>query len=41
MPNTDNLEPLFNLPAGNFAKAYVLQDKSFNVDDTLCYTHAG
>lgn len=40
MPNTDNLEPLFNLPGGNFAKAYVLQDKSFNADDTLCYSHA-
>ena len=40
MPNTDGLEPLFNLPAGNFAKAYVLQDKSFNADHTLCYTHA-
>ena len=40
MPNTDNLEPLFNLPGGNFAKAYVLQDKSFNADHTLCYTHA-
>ena len=40
MPNTDNLEPLFNLPSGNFAKAYVLQDKSFNADYTLCYTHA-
>ena len=39
MPNTDNLEPLFNLPSGNFAKAYVLQDKSFNADHTLCYTH--
>jgi len=40
MPNTDRLEPRFNLPAGDFAKAYVLQDKSFNVDHTLCYTHA-
>jgi spore coat protein A, manganese oxidase len=40
MPNTDNLEPLFNLPGGSFAKAYVLQDKSFNADHTLCYTHA-
>lgn len=39
MPNTDRLEPLFNLPAGDFAKAYVLQDKSFNADHTLCYTH--
>ena len=40
MPNTDNLEPLFNLPGGNFAHAYVLQDKSFNADHTLCYSHA-
>jgi spore coat protein A len=39
MPNTDRLEPLFNLPAGSFAKAYVLQDKSFNTDNTLCYNH--
>jgi spore coat protein A len=39
MPNTDFLEPLYNLPTGNFAKAYVLQDKSFNADMTLCYTH--
>ena len=39
MPNTDRLEPLYNLPAGDFAKAYVLQDKSFNADHTLCYTH--
>lgn len=39
MPNTDSLEPLFKLPTGNFAKAYVLQDKSFNADYTLCYTH--
>jgi spore coat protein A len=40
MPNTDALEPLFNLPAAAFAKAYVLQDKSFNEDYTLCYSHA-
>lgn len=40
MPNTDALEPLFNLPAGDFGKAYVLQDKSFNADHMLCYTHA-
>jgi spore coat protein A, manganese oxidase len=40
MPNTDTLEPSFNLPAGDFAKAYVLQDKSFNKNHTLCYTHA-
>jgi FtsP/CotA-like multicopper oxidase with cupredoxin domain len=39
MPNTDLLEPLYNLPAGNFSKAYVLQDKSFNADHSLCYTH--
>lgn len=39
MPNTDALEPFFNLPKGDFAKAYVLQDKSFNADKTLCYTH--
>jgi spore coat protein A, manganese oxidase len=40
MPNTDSVEPLFNLPAGDFAKAFVLQDKSFNNDGSLCYTHA-
>jgi len=40
MPNTDSLEPSFNLPAGDFAKSYLLQDKSFNADKTLCYTHA-
>ena len=40
MPNTDALEPQFNLPAGDFGKAYVLQDKSFNADHMLCYTHA-
>jgi spore coat protein A len=46
MPNTDTLEPLFNLPTGDFAKAYVLQDKSFyqplgnNTHYNLCYTHA-
>ncbi len=39
MPNTDAREPSFNLPTGDFAKAYVLQDKSFNADKTLCYTH--
>lgn len=40
MPNTDLLEPTFGLPAGNFAKAYVLQDKSFTQDKQLCYSHA-
>ncbi len=45
MPNTDNIAPLFNLPSGNFSKAYVLQDKSFYPADSatpwaLCYTHA-
>jgi spore coat protein A len=40
MPNTDNIEPLLNLPTGDFAKAFVLQDKSFNADYSLCYTHA-
>jgi spore coat protein A len=40
MPNTDTLEPGFNLPAGGFAKSYLLQDKSFNADKTMCYTHA-
>ncbi|MEW2624967.1 multicopper oxidase domain-containing protein [Streptomyces sp. NPDC048106] len=39
-PNTDELEPSFGLPRGAFAKAYVLQDKSFNADHSLCYTHA-
>ena len=40
MPNTDSIEPKFNLPAGDFSRAYVLQDKSFNSDYSLCYTHA-
>jgi spore coat protein A len=40
MPNTDTLEPGFNLPGGDFAKSYLLQDKSFNADKTMCYTHA-
>jgi spore coat protein A len=40
MPNTDKLEPSFNLLSGDFSKAYVLQDKSFNANHTLCYTHA-
>lgn len=40
MPNTDNIEPGFNLPSGNFSRAYVLQDKSFNADYSLCYSHA-
>jgi spore coat protein A len=40
MPNTDVLEPLYNMPTGNFAKAYVLQDKSFDpATKALCYTH--
>ncbi|WP_127361152.1 multicopper oxidase family protein [Actinacidiphila soli] len=39
-PNTDKLEPSFGLPRGKFAKSYVLQDKSFNADYSLCYTHA-
>jgi spore coat protein A len=40
IPNTDRRESTFGLPTGDFAKAYVLQDKSFNDDMTLCYTHA-
>jgi spore coat protein A, manganese oxidase len=42
MPNTDRIEGILNrfLPSGDFAKAYVLQDKRFNPDYTLCYTHA-
>ncbi|MEU7875888.1 multicopper oxidase domain-containing protein [Dactylosporangium sp. NPDC049140] len=40
MPNTDLLEPTFGLPSGSFAKAYVLQDKSFTQDKQLCYSHA-
>lgn len=40
IPNTDGLESGFNLPSGDFDKAYVLQDKSFNKDYSLCYTHA-
>jgi spore coat protein A len=39
MPNTDTLEPGFNLPTGEFSKAYVVQDKSFNPDKSLCYNH--
>ena len=40
MPMTDNIEPLLNLPSGTFAKAFVLQDKTFNADGSMCYTHA-
>ncbi|MEV4111369.1 multicopper oxidase domain-containing protein [Nonomuraea sp. NPDC049695] len=40
IPNTDRREQQFGLPTGDFAKAYVLQDKSFNADKTLCYSHA-
>jgi spore coat protein A, manganese oxidase len=41
MPNTDALETAYNMPTGNFAKAYVLQDKSFDpATKALCYTHA-
>jgi spore coat protein A len=41
MPNTDTIEPLYNMPTGAFSKAYVLQDKSFDpVTKELCYTHA-
>jgi spore coat protein A len=40
MPNTDAIEPLYKMPNGAYSKAYVLQDKSFNADKTLCYTHA-
>jgi len=41
MPNTDTRETLYDLPAGDFAKANVLQDKSFDpVTKELCYTHA-
>jgi spore coat protein A, manganese oxidase len=42
MPNTDAIETqqLNNeLPSGAFSKAFVLQDKSFNSDKTMCYTH--
>ncbi|MFC3573381.1 multicopper oxidase family protein [Streptomyces yaanensis] len=39
-PNTDKRERSFGLPRGDFAKSYVLQDKSFNADYSLCYTHA-
>jgi len=39
MPNTDKIAPLFNLPTGDYSKAYVLQDKSFNADHSLCYSH--
>ena len=38
-PVTDALEPGFNLPSGAFSKAYILQDKSFNADKSLCYSH--
>lgn len=40
MPNTDDLEPDFGLPTGRFAKTYILQDKSFNRDHTLCFNHS-
>ena len=41
MPNTDEIETLYNMPTGDFAKAYILQDKSFDpLTKELCYTHA-
>jgi len=41
MPNTDVPETLYNMPTGDFAKAYILQDKSFDpLTKELCYTHA-
>jgi spore coat protein A len=40
MPMTDSIEPLLNLPSGDFAKAFVLQDKTFNADFSMCYSHA-
>lgn len=41
MPNTDQVETRYGMPSGAFAKAYVLQDKSFDpVTKELCYTHA-
>ena len=39
MPNTDAIEPSLNLPKGDYAKAYVLQDKTFNAYGSLCYSH--
>ena len=40
IPNTDKREPKFGPPNGDFAKAYMLQDKSFNAHMRLCYSHA-
>ncbi|MFD2415952.1 multicopper oxidase family protein [Amycolatopsis pigmentata] len=39
IPNTDPLERTYGLPSGDFAKTFIVQDKSFNRDFTLCYGH--
>lgn len=39
MPNTDSEERSFGLPAGEFAKVFIVQDKAFNRDFSLCYRH--
>lgn len=39
IPNTDSAEKTFGLPDGPFAKAFIVQDKSFKPDFTLCYSH--
>jgi spore coat protein A len=40
IPNTDTVEQTFGLPAGDFAKVFIVQDKSFHPDFTMCYNHA-
>lgn len=40
LPNSDDLEQSFGLPGEQFAKMFLLQDKSFNRDYTLCFNHA-
>lgn len=39
MPNTDLTEKAYDLPSGGFAKTFIVQDKSFHRDFTLCYGH--
>ncbi|MDA3627291.1 multicopper oxidase domain-containing protein [Saccharopolyspora sp. WRP15-2] len=40
IPNTDETEAALPLPKGDFAKQYAIQDKKFNADGSLCYSHA-
>ncbi|MDA3645581.1 multicopper oxidase domain-containing protein [Saccharopolyspora indica] len=40
IPHTDEIEAALPLPKGEFAQRFLLQDKKFNADGTLCYSHA-